>query len=294
MGGEPMLSYPDIAKSILFLESLSKSLGKSISFGMPTNATLLTRASLEFFKSHQVAVSLSIDSLSPEYDYRNIRWADISSVPTLLKNIALFQEYADILRIKIVVMPETVVYLRQNFERLRELGFNFINIQPAHGVLWSDQAREQFLTVYAELLGLARADPNLRSAVLKGSEQSDRTEVISCAKGRSEICIDSYGKVFVCDAFLAFPYPKRAQYAHDVLEWGQFDGKKFREFSEWKFCNNTILDGWSDLTGCASCDETKSCSKLCNALPVNWADYDREILLSNFRLYHEIDLLQHA
>jgi uncharacterized protein len=73
MGGEPMLSYPDIAKSILFLESLSKSLGKSISFGMPTNATLLTRTSLEFFKSHQVAVSLSIDSLSPEYDYRNIR-----------------------------------------------------------------------------------------------------------------------------------------------------------------------------------------------------------------------------
>lgn len=218
MGGEPMLSYPDIAKSILFLESLSKRLGKSISFGMPTNATLLTRNSLEFFKSHQVAVSLSIDSLSPEYDYRNIRGADISSVPTLLKNISLFQEYADILRIKIVVMPETIEHLRQNFEMLRELGFDFINIQPAHGVFWSDQAREQFLTVYTELLGLARADPNLRSAVLKGSEQSDRTEVIGCAKGRSEICIDSYGKVFVCDAFLAFPYPKRAQYAHDILE----------------------------------------------------------------------------
>jgi sulfatase maturation enzyme AslB (radical SAM superfamily) len=218
MGGEPMLSYPDIVKSILFLESLSKSLGKSISFGMPTNTTLLTRTSLEFFKKHQVSVSLSIDSLNSEYDYRNIRGSEISSVPILLRNIELFQEYRDILRIKIVVMPDTVPYLRSTFAQLRTLGFDFINIQPAHGVFWSDAASDEFTKAYGDLLGLALNDPTLRSAVFKGTEQSDRQEFIGCAKGRSEICIDSYGKVFVCDAFLAFPYPKRAEYAHDILE----------------------------------------------------------------------------
>jgi sulfatase maturation enzyme AslB (radical SAM superfamily) len=117
-----MLSYPDIQKCILFLEKLSLKLGKPISTFMPTNGTLLTEQSLSFFREHNHQISLSIDSLDGDYDYRNLRdLNNSSSVPTLLHKLDLFQKYSDILRIKIVVMPDVVGTILPTFQELRKL-----------------------------------------------------------------------------------------------------------------------------------------------------------------------------
>ena len=60
------------------------------------------------------------------------------------------------------------------------------------------------------------------------------------------------------------------------------------------YCNNTILadkDGKidKDITKCETCDESISCSKLCNAVPINGKPLDNDIILSNFKLFKKLD-----
>ncbi len=294
MWGEPMLSYSDIQKNILYLRALWERIGKPIDTFMPTNGTLLSESRLDFFRKYNHQVSLSIDSLDPSYDYRNIRdREDISSVPVLLKNLKLFQNYSDILRVKIVVMPDMVEGVLHTFNTLRELWFSFINIQPAHWVLWTQERQKAYIGVLLQTKFIASGIENLKSTTLKWSHRNedDGPRFIWCAKWRSEIFIDSYGEIYVCDAFLAYPYEKRKKYAHDNLFKPNFNQKKFEEYRDWKYCNNTILWDDSDITHCEICDETKSCSTLCNALPNNDSDYDRDILMSNFHLYRKLDML---
>jgi hypothetical protein len=95
----------------------------------------------------------------------------------------------------------------------------------------------------------------------------------------------------VCDAFISFEPEKRKQYAHDNIYEPNFSKQKFERYRDWKYCNNTVMGSDTDLTKCKKCEETKSCSTLCNALPINGRDYDEAVLLSNFKLYHQLDLL---
>lgn len=292
MWWEPMLSYPDIQKCILFLEKLSLKLGKPISTFMPTNGTLLTEQSLSFFREHNHQISLSIDSLDGDYDYRNLRdLNNSSSVPTLLHKLDLFQKYSDILRIKIVVMPDVVGTILPTFQELRKLWFQFINVQPAHGVLWTEHQQKKYIDTLLRIKFISEWIENLRSTTFKWTQraENDGPQSIGCAKGRSEIFIDAYGDIYVCDAFLAYPPEKRKKYAHDNLYNPDFNQERFDEYRDWKYCNNTILWNDRDITHCETCDETKSCSTLCNALPVNNTEYDRDILMSNFHLYRKLD-----
>ena len=294
IGWEPMLSYKEIHKSILFLQVLSEKIGKPIATHMPTNGTLLNDRNLSFFKKYNHQISLSIDSLDPNYIERSLRWEEWkSSVPFLLQKIDLFQKFSDILRVKIVVVPQLSEKLLPTFLYLRKLWFQFINIQPAHGVFWSIEEQNIYIQNILKTKFISQGIENLKSTTFKWSnrDECDGPTKTSCAKWKSEICIDSYGNIMVCDAFLAYNPEKRKQYAHDNLYTSSFDNKKFQEYSDWKYCNNTILWDEKDLTKCKTCDEVKSCSTLCNAIPINGKEYDHNILLSNFSLSHRLNKL---
>lgn len=71
IGGEPLLSWKNLMFSILFLRKFEIQSGRSISIQLPTNGTLLTEEKCEFFRRYGVKVSVSIDSLEPEYHHRD-------------------------------------------------------------------------------------------------------------------------------------------------------------------------------------------------------------------------------
>ena len=288
--GEPMLSFLEIKKSVIFLKLLEKKLWKEISISMPSNGTLFKKKHLDFFRLYNVNVSLSIDTLSLDYNYRNIRGKEESSNNILLKQLDLFKRYSDILRIKSVIVPDTINNMKKTFLSLKKEWFKFINMQPAHWIYWSEKNINTYIKNYIYIRDNLVND-HIKSATFKWSECSDRGCTSWCAKWKSEICIDSYWNIMVCDAFLAFSPKKRKLYSHDNLFENNFNIKKFIKYSNWKYCDNDIIWDEKDLTNCNECNETKSCSKLCNALPINWADYDEKILLSNFRLFHKLDRL---
>lgn len=285
---EPMLSYKIIKKLIIFIKILEKKIWKDISISMPSNWTLFDYENLYFLQKYNVNISLSVDSLSSYYNYRNLRNNNSSSVSILLKKIDLFKKFSNILRIKIVVMPDMINHMKRTFLILKKLWFKFINMQPAHWVFWSDYDIEKYVENF-EYIRDNLLNSELKSATFKGSECSDKWCTSWCAKWRSEISIDSYWNVFVCDAFLAFPPEKRDYFSHDNIFNENFNLYKFNLFKNWKYCNNTVIEWKKDLVNCEKCEEQKSCSTLCNAIPINWKDLDNNILISNFKLYHKLD-----
>lgn len=287
---EPMLSYKNIKKSINFIKILEKKLWKHISISMPSNWTLFTKENLSFFRENNVNISLSIDSLDLDYNHRNIRDQNATSNNILLSKLDLFKEFLDILRIKSVIVPNMISKMKDNFLLLKNYWFKFINIQPAHWLYWSKVNIDKYINNYLYIRD-NYVDDNLKSTTFKWSECSDKWCISWCAKWRSEICIDSYWNIMVCDAFLAFKPEKRKYYSHDNLFEEKFNKEKFNKYSNWKYCNNDIIWNIKDLVNCKKCNETKSCSTLCNALPINWKELDNIILISNFELYHKLDLL---
>jgi hypothetical protein len=69
---------------------------------------------------------------------------------------------------------------------------------------------------------------DLQSTTLKNSS-SHTHKMKQCAKGISEICIDSYGDIFTCDAFLAYERSVRQGFAFDNIHHPSFDPEKYRK-----------------------------------------------------------------
>ncbi|GAB0175093.1 MAG: hypothetical protein HHAS10_09720 [Candidatus Altimarinota bacterium] len=295
-GGEPLLSFREIVSATYFLKKLEKKIGRSFSIHIPTNGTLLTDERIAFFVKNNITISLSIDSLDIAYSERPfVGKSLVPSQSVIAKIFPNIKKYANIFRIKMVATPQEVPSIERTFGEFYQLGFRFINIQPAHGVYWSKEAQDSYIETLLSLRKNLENFPGLESTTLKKSGSHTHT-MKRCAKGISEICIDSYGNILTCDAFLAYSPDIRKSFAFDSLEKPGFDREKFRKGSDWKYCQNEIIahvDGTIDydLTHCKTCNESISCTKLCNAVPINGQELDSTILLSNFELFRRIDSL---
>lgn len=282
--------------AIEFLRKIEIRLNKKIYIHFPTNATLLDEKKLHFFESRNVILSISLDTLDLDYHERDFVWNGwVSSTSLLQEKIELFIKFQHILRVKMVIIPERVCNLVEDFFEFYNRWFRFINIQPAHGIFWSDDMRNTFIENMKILKNRTQNIEDLQSVSLKGSSSST-SKMKQCAKWTSEICIDAYGDVYVCDAFLAYDPKIRKQYAHDNINMPNFLSDIFEKWRSWKYCNNQILknkDGHieKDLTQCIECNESISCSKLCNAAPINNTPLEMKTIQSNFLLFKELDLL---
>ena len=60
-GGETLLNFPVLKKTIAYAKERAAALGKDVDFSLTTNATLLKPDVIEFLVEHQVGVTISID-----------------------------------------------------------------------------------------------------------------------------------------------------------------------------------------------------------------------------------------
>ncbi|KZR62105.1 radical SAM protein [Prochlorococcus sp. MIT 1303] len=60
-GGEPLLAFDLVEKTINYAETKAKQNNKKISFGLNTNGTLLNQKIIDFLKQHNTSISVSFD-----------------------------------------------------------------------------------------------------------------------------------------------------------------------------------------------------------------------------------------
>ena len=288
---EPLIEFNNIKKAVVLIKNLERKLWKQFSIYIATNWTLLTEDILTFFKLNNVTISISIDSLEEKYNQRNFIQANTSSVPIINNIISLLRNYNEIIRVKMVVTPETVEKMVENHSSIWNHWFNFINVQPAHWIYWSDENINKYLNNYNLIKDKVINNRTSLSATFKWNESSYTSKQSTCAKWKDEIMVDNLWNVYVCDAFLAFNNSERWKYAHWNIHNKIDDLNKLSTYTNWKYCNNTILWKEKDIIWCENCNETISCSKICNAIPINWKGLDINIIKSNFKLFKAIDEL---
>ena len=90
-GGEPLLGFPVIKKTIEYCEKISIQTGKTISMWLCTNASLLTDEIIEYLSIHNVSIGISIDGEKDSNDSNRVFPDGSGTYDSIVKGIKLIQ-----------------------------------------------------------------------------------------------------------------------------------------------------------------------------------------------------------
>lgn len=129
-GGEPMLDFDVVKKTVLYARSIEKSRGKNFRFTITTNAFKLCDEDIDFFNEQMYNVVISIDGRPEVHDRVRKTVGGQKTHDTVIKNALKFKE-----------RRKGQYYVRGTFTRynldfcadvlyLNDLGFDQISIEP--------------------------------------------------------------------------------------------------------------------------------------------------------------------
>jgi sulfatase maturation enzyme AslB (radical SAM superfamily) len=196
-GGEPLLSFDSIKKTISLLNSKNKELNKKPHFSITTNGSLLSEEVIQFLNTYKFSVELSFDGLAQEVHRNKGSFEKIvSSIKELLK-------YTDMnLEVNSVFTPETVSYLSKSIQFIMDL-----NVPNIHFSLSTIKPWDR-----ASLLKLEKELIKLRKIVLAHYERNGNNPVVnfiaekrkgifSCSAGKDRLAITPEGGIWGCYLF---------------------------------------------------------------------------------------------
>ncbi len=156
-GGEPMLDFDVVKKTVLYARSLEKAHNKKFRFTITTNAFKLTDDDIDFFNEQMYNVVISVDGRPEVHDRVRKTVGGQPTHDTVIKNALRFKE-----------RRKGQYYVRGTFTRynldfcsdvlyLNDLGFDQISIEPVVLPESSDMAirSDDMPTVLAEYERLA-------------------------------------------------------------------------------------------------------------------------------------------
>ncbi len=144
-GGEPLLMFEEIKKTVQYAEKKAENMGKELSFLLTTNGIALTSDKLDFFKKHDFTIELSLDGSAEAQSVQRKSSDPKKHYEMIVGNLdALFvsgvRHYAIM-----VVTPESVRDMVRNFQTLVGYGFSQVQVNYALGRIWEDEKWSLFL-----------------------------------------------------------------------------------------------------------------------------------------------------
>jgi uncharacterized protein len=222
-GGEPLLNYTTIRQVVEYCESIKEQFGKTFSYELVTNGTLLTQEVAEFLAEHQFLLMISIDGWREMHEYNRPALRKGGDYDAILANalhvLKIYQERG---------LPEIKVRanLTDKFHEsdkvrqfLHSLGFTKVGISPieplSHGdrspsAMTDDQVEEMMLKEYAaDLASLDRLAQGERLSSAEGFRlrrlSQPMTPVLlkglACGVNRNTAVVDTKGNIYPCHRY---------------------------------------------------------------------------------------------
>lgn len=196
-GGEPLLCYSLIKKTVSFLNQKNTEIKKKAIYTITTNGSLVTRETIDFFNKNKFSVELSFDGLVQDIQRKK------GSSEKIIACIHELLNYSDIdLEINSVFTPQTVDYLSESIKYIMDLGVRNINFSLSIVESWDQMS----------LLKLESELTKLRKIVLAYYKQKRNIPVLNyredpakgifyCAAGKDRLAITPEGEVWGCFLF---------------------------------------------------------------------------------------------
>lgn len=131
-GGEPLLHYGLVKKTIEFSQARAAALGKKLVVSLATNGTLLDKNKLMFLGKTGVKLAVSLDGREKDHDRARLSAGGKGSFLRVFNKLPLIAAHIKKKNLCCLfgVLPSSVSCLRDNFRYLAGLGFGSINIEP--------------------------------------------------------------------------------------------------------------------------------------------------------------------
>ena len=127
-GGEPLLNWETIAYTILHAEKLNETHKKFLDFVICTNLTLIKDWQLEFFKTHKVSISTSLDGPKSVHDKNRVICGQASSYDCFLEKLALSRKILghDFVSALVTISKDNLSRLPEIIDEYKKNGFDGI------------------------------------------------------------------------------------------------------------------------------------------------------------------------
>ena len=212
-GGEPLLNFEVIKKTIEYMEIVSKNKGIKFYKSITTNATLLTDEIKKFLLDNNINIKISIDGFKEVHDNMRIFPDGQGSYDNVIKNTE------DIRRMKKAVARATITPFCLNTKEIEEflykIGFSDVGIAYAEEYLMENDYKKiyEIESIYfdevEELIHLGKyADIKQKYSKVIAYLSHLHSSVMGhypCGAGRTFYAVDKDGFLYPCQRFVGIP-----------------------------------------------------------------------------------------
>ncbi|UCF04993.1 MAG: radical SAM protein [bacterium] len=209
-GGEPMLRMDFIKEFVPYALDRVGQTGKSLSFDMTTNGTLLDVDSARFFARYKIKYLLSIDGLKEDHDrYRS--FSDGSGSWDLIVNLLpMLKRYQPWQGARMTPSPESSSRIVDGVKVLYERGINQFIIGSAHGMHWPPESIrayfEQMQALSDLYIDMKLENKPFRLTIFERGnleEEADKyMNMWGCGAGRGRLCVNFDGTLYGCSKLM--------------------------------------------------------------------------------------------
>ncbi len=202
-GGEPLVNFPAVRFTTEYAEDRAAKYGKSVSFNMTTNGTLITDEVAAYCAEHRIMAMVSLDGLQESNDRYRIDKRGRGTFERAFAGLKTLMRHQEWIGVKITVMPETCDSLVHDIQHLYDSGVNQFTIGYATGIPWSHDERSAYVRNMERLHAwyiLHREGPLL---ITEFEEEDIGHSYFGCQAGRSSVSISVDGEISPCSKVLA-------------------------------------------------------------------------------------------
>jgi len=127
-GGEPLLNFPVVVSTVRYGREQAQARGKTISFDLTTNATLLDQKKIEFLNENRILVTVSIDGPREIHDRVRTRPDGSGTYDTVIRNLTPFLKSRPVPAR--VTLTKYDLRVKEIIDHLLGLGFFQVGISP--------------------------------------------------------------------------------------------------------------------------------------------------------------------
>lgn len=205
MGGEPLLRFKLIKKLVPFAKRRAVQHGKTISFGITTNGTLVTDEVVEFWRRWDMGFHTSIDGPPDVQDRNRPTTSGKGSARLVEKSAKRILRYRRNTTARCTVVPGSAGNIVESYKYFRSIGYEDIAFVPGGYRDWDEASLRLFEDQFRQVADLLMADLRAgRRVVLKGVDEYANARVRQyrfespCGAARGTVLIDIHGDIWPC------------------------------------------------------------------------------------------------
>lgn len=201
-GGEPVLKFDSIRLVTEYAEEKAAITGKSVSFFMTTNGTLVTEEMAHYFTRHNFTVLVSIDGLAASHNRFRVDKQGQGTFAHAVKGLEMIKKVQGRVGVKMTVMPENVPCLYDDVMGLYSMGATDFVIDSAGGVNWAREEMEAYAEQIRKIHRWYRETPREDFRLLEFDQHNEKG-YFGCEAAQTKIAVSVTGDISPCSRLLS-------------------------------------------------------------------------------------------